>query len=223
MTQINKNNILQYNKATDLINSWYNKYKSQIIMTTSCGITSSVLIDLISKSKCNIPIIFINTGYLFEETIYYFNQLKKLYNNLTFIEIENENINNKIYHNTTNTIIDIINIDECCFDNKVNVLSNYIETHDIKCWISAVRKDQSTVRQLFNESSKTEKGIYKILPILDWTEEEVSDYIKDHSLPIHPLHNHGYNSLGCKPCTHKGKGREGRWKSQDKIECGLHL
>lgn len=111
----------------------------------------------------------------------------------------------------------------CCKINKTDTLNNFLKSNNIKCWLSAPRKDQSQIREVMVEFEETKNGIHKVLPVLNWSAGEVFEYIKKNDLPLHPLYNLGYESIGCEPCTHQGKGREGRWKNEDKTECGLHL
>ena len=66
------------------------------------------------------------------------------------------------------------------------------------------------------------RGIWKLNPLADWSEKDVWRYIFEHDLPYHPLHDEGYASIGCAPCTQPGFGRDGRWAGQDKTECGIH-
>ena len=66
------------------------------------------------------------------------------------------------------------------------------------------------------------RGIWKVNPLADWSEKDLWRYIYEHELPYHPLHDQGYSSIGCAPCTQPGEGREGRWSGQDKTECGIH-
>ncbi len=68
-----------------------------------------------------------------------------------------------------------------------------------------------------------EREIWKVSPLVDWTERDVWAYIAEHDLPYNPLHDRGYASIGCAPCTQPGSGREGRWAGSDKTECGLHV
>ena len=65
-------------------------------------------------------------------------------------------------------------------------------------------------------------GLWKVAPLADWTERDVWRYIAEHDVPYNPLHDQGYDSIGCAPCTVPGSGREGRWAGTDKTECGLH-
>ncbi|MCT7528316.1 phosphoadenylyl-sulfate reductase [Aliarcobacter cryaerophilus] len=205
-----------------LIQIWYKKYSNQTISTTSCGATSSLLIDLISKSNCNIPIIFIDTGFLFEDTIDYYKRLRSLYPNLTFIKLTN-NIDKTQYYKIEKNEIQILNIEKCCENNKINLLNKFLDENEIKCWFTALRRDQNNVRKDMNGVHRNDKGIYKVLPLLDWSSNEVFEYMEEFNLPYHPLFNLGYNSIGCEPCTKIGNNREGRWVNSSKTECGLHL
>jgi phosphoadenosine phosphosulfate reductase len=67
------------------------------------------------------------------------------------------------------------------------------------------------------------RGIVKLNPLADWTDKDVWTYIFKHDLPYNPLHDQGYDSIGCMPCTAPGSGRDGRWAGSDKTECGIHL
>ena len=90
-------------------------------------------------------------------------------------------------------------------------------------WITGQRRAQSITRaDLAVEEFDAERGIPKFNPLADWSDRDVWRFISDHDLPYNPLHDRGYESIGCAPCTNPGSGREGRWAGQDKTECGLH-
>ena len=110
----------------------------------------------------------------------------------------------------------------CCVDAKVAALE--LALADVDAWISGIRREQSTTRAAAPKFERDERrGIYKLNPLADWSEKDVWRYIFEHDLPYHPLHDQGYASIGCVPCTQPGAGREGRWTGQDKTECGIHL
>eukprot|EP01022_Parablepharisma_sp_SALTPOND_P024511 TRINITY_DN54452_c0_g1_i1.p8 TRINITY_DN54452_c0_g1~~TRINITY_DN54452_c0_g1_i1.p8 ORF type:complete len:115 (-),score=2.26 TRINITY_DN54452_c0_g1_i1:450-794(-) len=96
-----------------------------------------------------------------------------------------------------------------------------MELNEVDMWISGVRKSQTENRSHKEQIEKNEKGITKVYPLLEWSDDDVSSYIKMHSLPMHPLANSGYYSIGCEPCTKKATDRSGRWNGK-KSECGLH-
>jgi phosphoadenosine phosphosulfate reductase len=111
--------------------------------------------------------------------------------------------------------------DHCCGQAKVAALEAALA--DVDAWITGVRREQATTRAA---SSKLEfderRGIWKVNPLVDWSEKDIWRYIHDHDLPYNPLHDRGYASIGCAPCTLPGAGREGRWAGSDKTECGIH-
>ena len=91
-------------------------------------------------------------------------------------------------------------------------------------WITGIRRDQASTRAAAPKLERDEKrGIWKLNPIADWSEKDVWRYIHEHDLPYNRLHDEGYSSIGCEPCTQAGAGREGRWAGDDKTECGLHV
>ena len=90
--------------------------------------------------------------------------------------------------------------------------------------MTGIRREQSPTRAdaQFVEDD-TARGIVKYNPLADWTEQDLWGVIEEKDLPYNPLHDQGYDSIGCMPCTAPGKGREGRWAGTDKLECGLHV
>jgi phosphoadenosine phosphosulfate reductase len=111
--------------------------------------------------------------------------------------------------------------DRCCDLRKVRPLREHLAGHDV--WIAGLRRDQSPERADTPKLGWDAKhGLWKAAPLADWTEREVWSHIFEHDLPYHPLHDRGYASIGCEPCTRPGDAREGRWAGTDKIECGLH-
>jgi phosphoadenosine phosphosulfate reductase len=94
---------------------------------------------------------------------------------------------------------------------------------DVDGWITGIRREQAVTRTSAPKLERDEKrGIWKLNPLADWTEKDLWTYIFKHDLPYHPLHDQGYSSIGCAPCTRPGDGRDGRWAGQDKTECGIH-
>ena len=112
--------------------------------------------------------------------------------------------------------------DACCDLRKVQPLQRALA--DVDAWISGVRREQGPSRAGTPKlawDAKHER--WKANPLADWSEKDVWRYIADHDVPYHPLHDRGYESIGCTHCTVAGGGRDGRWAGPDKIECGLHL
>jgi phosphoadenosine phosphosulfate reductase len=113
-------------------------------------------------------------------------------------------------------------VENCCSAAKVAGLEAALA--DVDAWITGIRREQAPTRSASPKVDHDERrGIWKLNPLADWTEKDVWTYIFQHDLPYHPLHDQGYSSIGCAPCTRPGEGREGRWAGQDKTECGIHV
>jgi phosphoadenosine phosphosulfate reductase len=112
-------------------------------------------------------------------------------------------------------------INHCCSEAKVAAVNSALE--DVDAWITGIRREQAPTRA---EAAKLERDqahdAWKVNPLADWSEADVWRYIFRHKLPYNPLHDQGYASIGCQPCTMPGNGREGRWAGLDKTECGIH-
>lgn len=111
--------------------------------------------------------------------------------------------------------------DACCNARKVVPLRDRLSGFD--AWVTGVRREQATTRSATPEIGWDAKhGLFKVAPLAAWTEKDVWRRIADRGLPYHPLHDQGYSSIGCAPCTQPGEGRAGRWAGRGKVECGLH-
>jgi phosphoadenosine phosphosulfate reductase len=118
------------------------------------------------------------------------------------------------------------NPDRCCHVRKVEPLIKALEPYD--AWISGIRRQQSPSRASARKVERSERyGVWKIQPLADWTEEDVWGYVFANDIPYNPLHDVGYRSIGCIPCTRPTRldeeERAGRWAGSDKLECGIHL
>lgn len=115
--------------------------------------------------------------------------------------------------------------EHCCATRKVAALERALAGAD--AWITGLRREQGPSRagtQLVEVDAKRGAGhVAKYNPLALWTERDLWTRIHERDLPYHPLHDGGYESIGCAPCTNPGSGREGRWAGTDKTECGLHV
>ncbi|MCB0408796.1 MAG: phosphoadenylyl-sulfate reductase [Flavobacteriales bacterium] len=199
------------------ISELYKDFPSQqIMLTSSFAATSAFLLHLFSKTNPNQKIFFIDTGYHFEETLIYKEQLTRLYG----LNVESINAEKWKHEFTTNDSTWIKDPDLCCSINKVEPLNSIKEKYTV--WVSGLMKWQSDYRaslDIFEERG----GIIKFYPLLDITKITRDEYIKNNNLPFHPLVYKGYSSIGCKHCTIPCKDRSGRWNNNPKTECGLHL
>jgi phosphoadenosine phosphosulfate reductase len=110
----------------------------------------------------------------------------------------------------------------CCGAAKVAALERALS--DVDAWVTGIRREQAPTRAAAPKLEHDERrGIWKFNPLADWSEKDVWRYIFEHDLPYNPLHDQGYASIGCAPCTLPGAGRDGRWTGQDKTECGIHV
>ena len=112
--------------------------------------------------------------------------------------------------------------DHCCGADKVAALERALAGAD--AWITGIRREQGPTREA-TELVETDarRGIAKYNPLAAWTEQDLWRAIHERDLPYHPLHDQGYASIGCAPCTKPGTGRDGRWAGTGKLECGLHV
>ncbi|MEL7123018.1 MAG: phosphoadenylyl-sulfate reductase [Bacteroidota bacterium] len=189
--------------------------EKEILITSSFGTKSVLLLHMLQRIKPGHPVYFINTGYNFQDTLKYKEQLIEQFD-LNVIEIKAD----KEQHEYTR-ITELWKSDnqKCCDINKVQPLAPVKSKH--KIWISGLMAYQTPHRAGLNIFEQ--KGeIVKFHPFIDISEDEFESYLDRFNLPRHPLEAQGYGSVGCTHCTSKGKGREGRWKGSEKTECGLH-
>lgn len=192
-----------------------NKYRDDVLITTSFGTTSALLIHMISRIRPDHPIHFINTGYLFPETLEYKDQLIERYG----INVVDHVPDEEKHRITKEDKLWKSNPDLCCHYNKVEPLEK-IKT-EYKFWISGLIGYQNSYRSGL-EILQQKDDIYRYYPLIDWTPEMVDDYFESFGIPRHPLERFGFDSIGCTHCTKKGSGRDGRWSDSGKTECGLH-
>jgi phosphoadenosine phosphosulfate reductase len=205
-------------------------FGDELLMSSSFGADSAVLLHMASTAKPGIRIIFVNTGYLFPETHAFMEDLRKRMNlNVWTYRTRNDPIaylqkageDNPIWRK---------NVDACCAVNKHEPFARAIHELAPKAWLRGVRRNQTKVRQAMHFVEIDPRfDIYAVSPLLSWTGKEIHAYLKEHNLPYHPLREKGYLSIGCNPtsCTRpiaEGEDpRSGRWSGGDKIECGINV
>ncbi|MDX2197027.1 MAG: phosphoadenylyl-sulfate reductase [Cytophagales bacterium] len=201
-------------------------YQSQglkLFTTSSFQTHSIVLLHILSKIDKNIPVYFINTGYLFPETILYRNQIVSLLGlNLKSVS---SHIPKSLQKDAQGRLLYVSDADYCCHINKVEPLEPVMQQYDV--WINGVRADQSATRKTFKTEENAPHGVIRFHPMLDWTNMQIQRYLTEHGIPRHPLEEKGYFSIGCEPCTRKFSldlsEREVRWYGLNKTECGLNV
>ncbi|WP_235298356.1 phosphoadenylyl-sulfate reductase [Portibacter marinus] len=189
--------------------------EDEILFTSSFGTNSSYLLFLLSKVNPKQKVHFINTGYLFEETIIYKNQLSERFG-LEIVEIQ------PLQQEHALTFEEEWWNDHpkmCCAINKIAPLDKVKKGK--KIWVSGVLGFQTDFRSDLGIFAP-HGDLYKFHPMIDMEEGQFLYEMNYFGLPKHPLAEFGYGSVGCTHCTVKGKGRNGRWADSEKTECGLH-
>ncbi len=199
----------------------YAKEGKKCFMTSSFQTHSIVLLHIISRIDKSIPIYFVNTGFLFPETLIYRDTISEQFG-LSYKSIQastplsqQKDLNGDFYFAS--------DPDYCCKMNKTLPLEPVLANYDV--WINGVRADQTAVRKNMKVFQKSKFNCERFHPMLDWTKQDVFRYIKEFDLPSHPLDAQGYMSIGCEPCTRKpipGDERSARWFGLNKTECGLN-
>jgi phosphoadenosine phosphosulfate reductase len=204
--------------------------KGKIAFATSLGAEDQVITDLLIKTDPSIRIFTLDTGRLFNETL----ELLQLTNLKYSINIEvyfpdYQKVEKMVADHGINLFYSSVeNRKHCCHIRKVEPLKRALK--DVDVWITGIRREQSITRK-DNDLVEwdDEYQLVKVCPLLDWTEAQVWDYIKKNNVPYNPLHDKGYPSIGCIPCTRaveQGEElRDGRWwwESAENKECGLHF
>lgn len=203
---------------------------SGLLMTSSFGAESMCLIHLVEQVRPGVPIVLVNTGYLFPETLSFMEQMRQRFN-LRVLE----------YHSKQDPFVFLSvrgetdpkqrkDVAGCCTANKNEVLDRAMAELKPAAWLRGVRAAQSEERKQMMVVQKSARfGCWAISPLLHWSDAQVHAYMAEHKLPYHPLYAEGYVSIGCSPetCTRAVQPgedpRSGRWAGTSKKECGIHL
>jgi phosphoadenosine phosphosulfate reductase len=205
-------------------------FSGNIIFTSSFGIEDQAITHIIFKNNLDIKVATLDTGRLFPETYEVFSNTILKYNKKIHVYFPDYlSVENMVTKKGPFSFYDSIdNRKECCTLRKVIPLSRALA--DMKCWISGIRADQSDNRSLMsNLEYDDDKKLFKYHPLFDWSFEDVEKYIKENEVPYNSLHDKGYASIGCQPCTRailKGQDfRAGRWwwENDGPKECGCHI
>lgn len=196
-----------------------------IAIVSSFGAESAVLLHLVAQVDPNIPVLFLDTGKHFAETLEYRDLLVERIG-LTNLQILSPNADDLARQDETGLRWSY-DPDGCCEIRKVRPLAKALENFDAS--FTGRKSFQSSTRAnlpRFELDTSDAQGRLKINPLIDWSAEDIAAYFEEHDLPRHPLVARGFPSIGCEPCTHKvapGEDpRSGRWKGWDKTECGIH-
>jgi phosphoadenosine phosphosulfate reductase len=209
--------------AEELIRWAHEEFGAQLCLTCSWQKQSSVLAHMVAELGVGMDVIELDTHLFFRETYETRERLVERYG-LSLVRPELMTVaeqHAKLGPNLWET-----NPDQCCHERKVEPLLKALQPYD--AWISGIRRDQSPSRVATPKAVWSDRyGVWKLHPLADWDEKDVWRYIVANGIPYNPLHDQGYRSIGCIPCTRPTspdeEERAGRWAGSDKLECGLHL
>ncbi len=214
----------------DIIRWAADTFGTGLVLTSSFGAESMCAIHLAISVRADIPIVFVNTGYLFQQTLTFMEMLRQRYQlNVLEYHSQNDPLVWLTVHGESDPRIRQ-NPDACCAANKNEVFDRAMRDLAPMAWIRGVRAHQSQTRaamQIVEWNRRT--NCWAISPLLSWSHKQIFQYMKQHELPFHPLWHEGYSSIGCNPetCTRPvaagEDARSGRWAGMDKKECGIHL
>ena len=203
---------------------------SPAVFASSLAAEDMVLTDMILRAKLPIGIFTLETGRLHKETLSVLDRIKETYG----VEVkpykpEQAAVDAYVQQNGLNAFYDSVEMrKECCRIRKVEPLNRALAGN--KAWVTGQRRAQSTTRaELAVQEDDPAHGMTKFNPLADWSEQDVWHYIRSNNVPYNPLHDKGYPSIGCEPCTRAiqpGEDiRAGRWwwENPESKECGLHV
>jgi phosphoadenosine phosphosulfate reductase len=199
------------------------KYHPRLTMATAFGAEGCCLIHMLAEIEPNVHVFNLDTGYQFQETLELRERIRRRYG--IAVEMIRPEQSVAEYETEHGGPLYRIRPDQCCHDRKVVPLRSVLAGYD--AWISAIRRDQTSHRAAAGVVQRDAKfNLDKVNPLLNWTKRDVWDFIVKNDVPYNPLHDRGYPSIGCWPCTQAVKDgeddRAGRWSGTLKKECGLH-
>ncbi len=223
------NKLLENASSQEVVSFFMEHYKQDTVFATSLGAEDQVLTDMIATDHKDAYIITLDTGRLFPETYTLIDKTNKYYNiKMDVFFPDFRKVQKMVKEKGINLFYDSIeNRKECCHIRKIEPLQR--ATAGKKVWITGLRREQSVTRINLKPVEWDEQNqMIKVNPLYNWSEKDVWNYIKSNEIPYNELHDKGYPSIGCEPCTRAVKPgedvRAGRWwwESPDKKECGLH-
>lgn len=199
-------------------------FHPRLTMATAFGAEGCCLIHMLADIEPKVRIFNLDTGYQFPETLAVRDRIRERYG----IDVELVQAETSVpeYEAEHGGPLYRHRPDQCCHDRKLVPLRRAVVGYD--AWISSIRSDQTEHRAAAGVVQWDAKfGLVKVNPLLSWTKRDVWSFIMKHDVPYNPLHDQGYPSIGCWPCTRPVQPgedeRAGRWSGSDKKECGLHV
>ena len=213
----------------EILTFFLSKFKGKIALSSSLGPEDQVLLDMALDIDRGLKIFTLDTGRLFPETYELIDRTNKKYNiNIQIYFPDKEHVEKMVNEKGVNLFYESIdNRKLCCHIRKIEPLKRAFSGLDV--WICGLRKEQSVTRFYMKLLEWDENnGLIKLNPLINWTEKQIWEYIRQNKIPFNQLHDKGYPSIGCQPCTRAiepGEDvRAGRWwwEQPEQKECGLH-
>jgi phosphoadenosine phosphosulfate reductase len=209
----------------DVLNWGLTTFGQETAVATGFGPTGIALLHMISQIRPKAQVFYLQTDLFFPETLALRDELAQRLD-IEFIEVHSGlSLDDQSRHYGPNLWEH--NPDLCCQLRKINPMRQFLS--DKKAWVTGLRRDQSPARANTELVSwDNANHLLKLCPLAYWTRKQVWDYIYEHHLPYNELHDRGYPSIGCQPCTkpaelNSGDERAGRWSGLAKTECGIHF
>lgn len=206
------------------------EYEGSIVFSSSFGMEDQVISHLILSQEIPIEIFTLDTGRMFNETYSTWQRTQDVYQtSITPYYPERESVEKYVKENGINAFYESPELRKlCCHVRKVEPLNRALKGQ--KIWVTGLRAEQSPARKDLQQLEWDEAHqLFKFHPLLHWTTQQVKTFINKNYIPYNPLHDKGFISIGCAPCTRAVKEgedfRAGRWwwEDQSKKECGLHI
>jgi phosphoadenosine phosphosulfate reductase len=200
------------------------RFHPKLMMATAFGPEGCCILQMLAAIEPGVRVINLETGYQFAETLELRERIRERYG--ITVELVRPDLSVAEYEQEHGGPLYVHRPDQCCYDRKVLPLRRAVKGY--AAWISAIRGDQTEHRKAAGVVQWDQKfDLVKVNPLLRWTKKDVWKFILDHDVPYNPLHDQGYPSVGCWPCTAPaedgGDERSGRWAGSQKKECGLHV
>lgn len=214
---------LEESSPQEILQWAVSKYAPKFTMATAFGPEGMTIIHMLSKIAPDTPIFNLDTGYQFDETLELREEVKRRYG--IEVELKKPELSVEQYELQNGGPVYRSEPNRCCFDRKISVLQQ--AAVGFTAWASAIRRDQSPDRARAPIVGWDKKfGLVKVSPLANWSKKDVWGLITAEDIPYNPLHDQGFTSIGCRPCTRSvlpGEDeRAGRWAGFEKTECGLH-
>ncbi|UIR57573.1 phosphoadenylyl-sulfate reductase [Sphingobacterium sp. SRCM116780] len=222
--------IIQGKQGVELLQTIAQAYPSEVVFSTSFGIEDQIITSWIGKNKLDIQIFTLDTGRLFKETYSLWSRTIERYEvQISTFYPNTEQIQAFISEKGPNAFYESVdNRKACCHIRKIEPLQRALK--GAKIWITGIRAEQSPNRHDMSDVEYDEvNNIIKVHPLFYWSFDQVKAYVSKENIPYNSLHDKGFPSIGCEPCTRavrEGEDfRSGRWwwEDQSKKECGLHV